>query len=153
MAASSDASLLRVITCGYDAGTWFVALGYCITSRCGRAWRQGLWHPASSSKRRPPPLLTPRRSRAPCSRHTRTRSLLSIINKFAVLHFPFPAALTGFQYAVSAAAVIFLCVPPAPGLLCCRSQPSLTGYPAPLSLSPLFSLPHGTGPRLGGWSL
>ena len=37
-------------------------------------------------------------------------SLLSIINKFAVLHFPYPAALTGFQYAVSAAAVIVLYV-------------------------------------------
>lgn len=34
-----------------------------------------------------------------------TSSLLSIINKFAVLHFPYPAALTGLQYLSSAAAV------------------------------------------------
>jgi hypothetical protein len=40
-----------------------------------------------------------------------TSSLLSILNKFAVLHFPFPAALTGFQYALSALSVIVLCAP------------------------------------------
>ncbi len=39
------------------------------------------------------------------------RSLLSIINKFAVLHFPYPAALTGFQYLVSALSVVLLCAP------------------------------------------
>ena len=40
-----------------------------------------------------------------------TSSLLSILNKFAVLHFPYPAALTGFQYALSALTVMVLCVP------------------------------------------
>ena len=40
-----------------------------------------------------------------------TSSLLSILNKFAVLHFPYPAALTGFQYGLSALTVIVLCVP------------------------------------------
>ena len=62
------------------------------------------------------PLHT--RGGTPPQHKTHVRSLLSIINKFAILHFPFPAALTGFQYTVSAAAVIFLCVhrhvPPAP---------------------------------------
>ena len=39
-----------------------------------------------------------------------TSSLLSILNKFAVLHFPYPAALTGFQYGLSALTVMVLCV-------------------------------------------
>ena len=42
-----------------------------------------------------------------------TSSMLSIINKFAVLHFPYPAALTGLQYITSAASVYALCANPA----------------------------------------
>ena len=62
------------------------------------------------------------------------RSLLSILNKFAVLHFPFPAALTGFQYAFSALVVVIMCVYAtfrlrscSPACVCARGHSSTVG--------------------------
>ena len=88
---------LERLFCGYDAATVFLAFGYCLTSRHA-AQTAGLPARFADNSRRRDARLGLR------------RSLLSIINKFAVLHFPYPAALTGFQYAVSAVSVIVLCV-------------------------------------------
>ena len=88
---------LERLACGYDAATVFLAFGYCLTSR--RAAQDAALSPLFFCSQLTPPRCAPRPP----------RSLLSIINKFAVLHFPYPAALTGFQYAVSAVSVIILC--------------------------------------------
>lgn len=75
---------------------------------------------------------------------TTPASLLSIINKFAVLHFPYPAALTGFQYAVSALSVVVLCVPSP------RPRHGCSGARA--SRARLADVTTPTTPRsLGGW--
>ena len=80
-----------------------------------------------------------------------TSSLLSILNKFAVLHFPYPAALTGFQYALSAFTVIVLCAPGAargprslPGAVLARPQATLTRRP---SRPPTPPAPPAPAPR------
>jgi len=81
--------------CGYDFSTIFLATGYCLTSR-----RAGCRPCRCPARRLPRPCLTRLRA-GPCS-------LLSIINKYAVLHFPYPSALTGLQYLTSAGAVFVL---------------------------------------------
>ena len=97
---------LERLTCGYDAATVFLALGYCLTSRHAT-------HAAAAGKSRTRGAFActgAARSRCCDACFAAQRSLLSIINKFAVLHFPYPAALTGFQYAVSALSVVVMCV-------------------------------------------
>jgi hypothetical protein len=113
---------LERLACGYDTATVFLALGYCITSRCAA--------PANTRIRRANTvtLTLPRYARR--ARRPLARSLLSIINKFAVLHFPYPAALTGFQYAVSAVSVIILCV-------ASRFARALHGRPQRMCAAPL----------------
>lgn len=108
---------LEKLACGYDTATVFLALGYCITSRRA-ACRKRVRRANATTLTRP---RCARRARRPPA-----RSLLSIINKFAVLHFPYPAALTGFQYAVSAVSVIILCV----ASLFARAAPRAAPAPA-----------------------
>jgi hypothetical protein len=62
MAAPSTSALLKALTCGYDAGTWFVALGYCLTSRCVRALLalHAAWHSCVDSPSNKHSPATPR---------------------------------------------------------------------------------------------